>query len=596
MAPMGRHLVGLLALPLVAALVSCEQEERERPHAGGNAAPPPTAGATGPETTAGKGAPPLSGGTLLALSDPDLVLVSEPDLNRVFVVRLSGGIVHTIELEPDSEPGRAVEDADGNVHVVLRNKNAVLTVDPGDGGTRTTPVCSAPRGIGYDAATDSLYVACVFGDLWNIAADDGAPIETFVLEPDLRDVVVNGGHIFVSKFRTAEVLLVSHEGEITDRRRPAHLADFVSNVGWRMAAFGDGVVMAHQRAATREIDVSPESEGDDPTYQGDGSCQDALVQAAVTTFGVDGNGALTSQTAPLSTLHLPVDVASSGHASEIAVPSPGMNLYLRLDPSLPSPNDCDVGDVVIDASAGEQPVAIAYSGERVVLQTRNPPGVSVIDSTGQHTTINLGERVVDQGHNLFHFGRNVSGISCASCHPEGRDDGHVWSFSDVGARRTQQLLGGIASTAPFHWSGDLEDFQALMVEVFEKRMGQGTVGAADVKVVIEWLDRLPQLPQQPGREAGSAGRAAFEKAKCQDCHAGDNFQSGGSFDVGTGGKFQVPSLRGVGARAPFMHNGCASSLEARFDDDACGGGDKHGSVGELTDVERAQLIDYLRGI
>jgi hypothetical protein len=592
---MGRHWVGLLAFPIALGVASCELEEREPPSPGSPGGPGgPQAQGSGPETPAGKSQPALSGGTLLVLSDPDLVVVSEPTLNRVFVVHLSSSIADPIELEPGADPGRAIEDADGNVHVVLRGQNAILTLDPAGGVTRTTPVCSAPRGIGYDAASDSLYVACVQGALWNISADDGKTIKTFQLEPDLRDVVVSGGHIFVSKLRTAEVLVVSDDGEITGRRRPQLTGDFTSTVAWRMAAFGDGVIVAHQGSANREIDVAPTSE-EDVTYQGDGSCEDALVQAAVTTLRVDANGALTSATTPLSTLHLPIDVATAGYASEIAVPSPGMDLLVRVDPSIPSTTGCNLGDAIIEAAPGARPVAIGYSGERLVIQSRTPPEIAVLDAAGQ-TTIPLGEPVDDIGYELFHFGRTASSISCASCHPEGRDDGHVWSFSDVGTRRTQQLLGGIASTAPFHWSGDLEDFHALMTEVFDHRMGQGAATAADVKAVVEWLDGLPQLPQEPGREAGSPGRLAFEKAKCQDCHAGDKLQSGGSHDVGTGGKFQVPSLRGVGVRAPFMHNGCASTLEDRFDDEACGGGSKHGSVDELTDVERAQLIDYLRGI
>ena len=44
--------------------------------------------------------------------------------------------------------------------------------------------------------------------------------------------------------------------------------------------------------------------------------------------------------------------------------------------------------------------------------------------------------------------------------------------------------------------------------------------------------------------------------------------------------FKVPSLLGVGARAPFMHDGCAATLEDRFG--ACGGGDRHGNTSQLS--------------
>jgi hypothetical protein len=58
---------------------------------------------------------------------------------------------------------------------------------------------------------------------------------------------------------------------------------------------------------------------------------------------------------------------------------------------------------------------------------------------------------------------------------------------------------------------------------------------------------------------------------------------------------QVPSLRGVGYRAPFLHNGCAATLRARFDP-ACGGGDLHGKTSQLTDDQIGDLVSYLESL
>ena len=62
-------------------------------------------------------------------------------------------------------------------------------------------------------------------------------------------------------------------------------------------------------------------------------------------------------------------------------------------------------------------------------------------------------------------------------------------------------------------------------------------------------------------------------------------------DVGTGGKLQVPSLRGVSLRAPYMHDGCAPTLHDRFG--ACGGGDKHGVTSGLSPSQIDDLVAYL---
>jgi cytochrome c peroxidase len=63
--------------------------------------------------------------------------------------------------------------------------------------------------------------------------------------------------------------------------------------------------------------------------------------------------------------------------------------------------------------------------------------------------------------------------------------------------------------------------------------------------------------------------------------------------VGTGGTFQVPGLLGLALRAPYMHNGCAKTLDQRFEA-ACGGGDKHGVTSKLTKEQLADLIAYLK--
>ncbi len=83
--------------------------------------------------------------------------------------------------------------------------------------------------------------------------------------------------------------------------------------------------------------------------------------------------------------------------------------------------------------------------------------------------------------------------------------------------------------------------------------------------------------------AEERGRKLFigEKAKCFDCHFGDDFTGdqfkniglfNGNFLTDSGrifitkketdlGKFKVPGLRNIGATAPYMHNGMFATLE-----------------------------------
>jgi hypothetical protein len=64
--------------------------------------------------------------------------------------------------------------------------------------------------------------------------------------------------------------------------------------------------------------------------------------------------------------------------------------------------------------------------------------------------------------------------------------------------------------------------------------------------------------------------------------------------VGTGGMFKVPSLVGVAARAPYMHDGCAATLRDRFG--TCGGGDAHGRTSGLTEAQLADLAAFLESL
>ena len=236
-------------------------------------------------------------------------------------------------------------------------------------------------------------------------------------------------------------------------------------------------------------------------------------------------------------------------------------------------------------------MAIAVDpSRRVVVQTRDPLLI-----VGDRALVLPGEVIRDTGHELFHMGTQ-GGVACASCHPEGHDDGHVWKFATLGARRTQSLSGGTLGTGPFHWSGDMRDLPMLSSEVLAKRMSGPVLRAEHVQALAGWIDKVPNYkPTAPADPAAAErGRALFNDASigCASCHAGPAMTTHAMIDVGTGAAFKIPSLLGVGFRAPFMHDGCAPTLADRFGD--CGGtNDRHGNIALLTDANRADLVEYL---
>jgi len=206
--------------------------------------------------------------------------------------------------------------------------------------------------------------------------------------------------------------------------------------------------------------------------------------------------------------------------------------------------------------------------------------------------------VLDTGHSLFHLeAQPGSGLACASCHPEGRDDGRVWSFTPTGSRRTPSLVGGLLATAPFHWGGDLPDVHSLMNEVFTRRMGGRVEDATHSAAVGRFLDALPRVPVSPLPSSAAAsvqnGQQLFESSAlgCTGCHNGPHLTNDATLDVGTGAAFQVPTLIGVGLRAPYLHDGCAATLADRFG--PCGGGDSHGHTSQLSPSDVADLAAFL---
>ena len=244
-----------------------------------------------------------------------------------------------------------------------------------------------------------------------------------------------------------------------------------------------------------------------------------------------------------------------------------------------------------------QVISVSYSQTGVLFaQTREPAALWRGDTM---TTITLApDSRADTGQLIFHVNAG-GGLACASCHPEGGEDGRVWNFACTGLRRTQSIRGGISPTAPFHWDGSEPTFSHLMDDVFSGRMSGPMLSDDQKNALQSWVDTIPAMPVTAGLDpaAVARGQTLFTSPTyaCATCHAGALLTNNTTVDVGTGAAFQVPSLRGVAWRGPFMHTGCAATLADRFDA-TCGGGDKHGMTSTLTAGQVGDLVTYLQSL
>jgi len=551
--------------------------------------------------------PPISGGTLAVAPDGRTIVASDPDRDRIYVVDIPTRTVkHDIVLAPGSEPGRVAIDSHGFAHVGLRNTGALATIDLATGSKVERAICTAPRGVAFDAKVDSLHIACAEGVLVTVPLAAGAAIKRVGLDRDLRDVLVIKDKLYVSHFRGANVTVLTREGNVVGESTRG------GNLGWRMVKApavsdkeeNDDVALVSQDP----VNPAPSTTG--AGYYGSGAI-DTCNSPTITTTRLDIPGETSINIPPAV---LPVDLATNGREYAIVAAGNGHTpelpqifihqAKLRTSATTSSSSSGGFGggfgtnpdcNEMAKGFVPGQAIAAAFDGEdQLIVQSREPAALYIMSPDRQrvYKEITLStESREDTGHAIFHS--NSGGfLACASCHAEGGEDGRTWEFVE-GQRRTPSMLGTLAHTAPFHWDGEMKDLRQLVDHVFTSRMSGPKVDDEHVTTLQSWLFRLPPPPKvQKPADAVARGSQIFEARGCATCHSGADFTNNETVDVGTGARYQVPTLTGVGWRAPFLHNGCAKTLKDRFDGTACGG-DKHGDVNGLNAADIADLTTFL---
>lgn len=597
----------VFAVLAAATSAACVLFDHDRDRWSGGYTPPPDRGPSRPrdaggpahqpvfgETVTAEDPPPaLSGGTLLVTRDRAYAVAADPDRDVVYAVHLATSAVSAFALEPHDEPGRLVEDDHGRVHVALRGGGAVAVVDRESGVVGRRGACAEPRGLDFDAAHRRVLVACSGGELVATSVDDlAAPAGVVArLDRDLRDVVVTGSRVLVSRFRSAEVLeldaTLSVLGRLRERTRPGA----EPMVAFRMVADDDGApLVVGEKASSSAVPTSPGTYyGPPPSDDYDRPCSGGggILFSSV---GRVGGGFMRLPSAAV----LPLDLARDGARLAVVAAgnghTPSLPQLIVVEPSSRDWTECGYA-VESHFTPGQITSVAVLASRRYVVLSREPAALTIVPD-GPTIPLSSVSRE-DTGHAVFHA-NSSRGVACASCHPEGGDDGRTWLFTDGELRRTQSLRGTLAGTAPYHWGGEIDDIAHVSKEQMSGRMGGPELDDRQNAALERWLFAIPApRASAPSDEAAVArGRALFERRDfgCAGCHSGARFTSNVSVDVGTGRPFQVPSLLGVGARAPYMHDGCAATLRERFG--SCGG-DRHGLPDAVTAAELDDLVAYL---
>ena len=505
--------------------------------------------------------PPIAGGTVFVTAD-DQIVAADPDRDVVFIADLgSRSLSHEVALEPGDRPGRGTSGDDGRVHIALTGAGALASIDIETGMVvRRTEVCPEPRGVAYDPEAGLVYVACISGVLAHVDEASGEVVDREFRGPDLRDVVVVDGEPLVSTFRRA-ALIDSAGGQ----RLPITTPERLARVAWRTRLDPAGnVVMLHQAPGTEDVPLEPRppevTESTDP-YGGGGGCRPGIGTVAVSIFS---DGGIETDLLPLARLTVDAAISPGGGVIAFAMPGApeGESTAVFAEPG----KRCEL----VDGPDDHQVTAVAWSDSgTLVMQSREPAAllVQINVPTADVEVIELpGQSRYDTAHELFHR-TTRSGLSCASCHPEAGDDGHVWSFAGLGPRRTQPLNVGLDSDGPLHWDGDLDGLVALLDEVMVRRMGGAQRPTSHADSLARWLDdnARPAVAAEEDPALVRAGEDAFGAHRCTDCHGMDGDPVVAMSEI-RGQTIKTPSLRRVSLRAPYMREGWAPDLEAAVAD------------------------------
>ena len=234
------------------------------------------------------------------------------------------------------------------------------------------------------------------------------------------------------------------------------------------------------------------------------------------------------------------------------------------------------------------------------------------------------------------------GLGCAGCHPEGRDDGHVWHEAKVTSQneservifigepelapnekdgksgypvQTPMLAGRVGSPGPYGWHAQNADLVARLKEgfglhrwesIYPKGVGEQLARIQYLRAFIQGKGMVspPRSPRElTPQEKQGEGIFKSEQAKCSKCHTPENNYTDRiaypfapkappppGFEEDPKAEYRTPSLRFVGGSPPYFHDGRYATLEELIEKNA----DRMGHTSHLSAEERAALVAFLR--
>jgi cytochrome c peroxidase len=222
--------------------------------------------------------------------------------------------------------------------------------------------------------------------------------------------------------------------------------------------------------------------------------------------------------------------------------------------------------------------------------------------------------LVAKGLQLYNDAR-LSGdgnFSCASCHlSTGHTNNKTYDGLDVVAvgdpnGRSTPTLWGAGQRTVYGWEGTAPMLEESIRGIIVNRMKGADPSKETLSALAAFVRSLPypknwqlddDAPIAAATDAVKRGFALFTSdGGCNTCHVLPSLDKPNVEDVGTGGRFKVPSLRAVASTAPYFHDGRTTSLRdaVKFMWDVYA---KKMNTGRVpTDAELDDLVAYVSAL
>lgn len=316
-----------------------------------------------------------------------------------------------------------------------------------------------------------------------------------------------------------------------------------------------------------------------------------------------------------------IDIDNAGMPSAVAYDPWGIYLFTALEASREvAILDAWTRQEILRFPTGRAPQGLVLSPDGLTLYVQNfmdrtvsvhdvsaiirgAVSAPVIRATLSTITSEALSSKVLQGKKLFYDAKDPrlalnEYMSCASCHNDGGHDGRVWDMTGFGeGLRNTITLKGHGGHGSLHWSGNFDEVQDFdnQIRAFAGGSGLITSGtpnppmgasnagrSADLDALAEYVNSLSTHGSSTARTTSGGltteateGEKIFRMQNCASCHGGVNFTNSavdvfasiGTLKAASGKRLgaaltglDVPTLRGVWATAPYLHDGSAATL------------------------------------